>query len=635
MLGIQFKELVEELEESSKDNEAGYRIKVAILAALGYVYVIGVVALLVGALWLLALVMKDGRHLVLLKFAVPMALLALVGFRALWVRLDPPEGTALTRDEAPQLFTLLDRIRKRLKGPPIHHVVMDDEYNAAIMQLPRFGLLGGSRNYLIIGLPLMQTLSVEQFAAVLSHEYGHLSGAHGHFSSWIYRVRMTWQRILDALVSRPMWGSGVFLHFFSWYVPYFEAYTFVLARSNEYEADRAAADVTSTRTMAEALVQVEIGARFVSEHFWPKFFAGADKTPAPAFLPYTQLPLSLNVGLDGGDAQAWLKAALLQRTGIADTHPSLKDRVAALGEEAKVPEKPASSAARALLGPSFSGLVTSFDKAWAKRSLGEWGERHRESLALKDRAAEISAKAKAGASLNAAELHDFARACERYSSEEKAEGYYRRALEVAPDHHETHLALGAMMVKRRNAEGIAHLDKAIPGGGETAYAASAIASRFLREAGRDRDAERYETKMLAQEGRERAKEFNKVYLMPNDNLAPHGLGDKELGLCRATFKRLHRVHDVHAVRKILPGAGEPYLVLVVSPRVGLFEVAFNMALSVVNVHPKEDYSVADNVLKALRLPHPYSVFIDLYLEDGIEEKVKAVEGSCIFDQSDR
>src|SRR5688500_11412745 len=194
-----FRELVDELEESAQESEGGYRIKVALLAALGYVYVIAVVALLAAAIWMIALAMKDGKNLVLIKFAIPMAMLAFVGVRALWVRLEAPEGLTVSAEQAPQLFKLIGRVRKRLKGPPIHHVVMTDEYNAAIMQLPRFGLFGGSRNYLIVGLPLIQTLTVEQFAAVLAHEYGHLSGAHGHFASWIYRVRMTWARILDAL----------------------------------------------------------------------------------------------------------------------------------------------------------------------------------------------------------------------------------------------------------------------------------------------------------------------------------------------------------------------------------------------------------------------------------------------------
>ncbi len=634
MIEAQFRDLVDNLEVSAQESDLAYRIRVALLAALGYAYVVGVVALLLGATWLLLLAVKDGRHLALLKLAVPMALLAAVGMRALWIRLEAPEGMQVTRDEAPALFALLERIRGRLKGPPIHEVLVDEQYNAAIVQLPRFGLIGAGRNYLVIGLPLMQTLSMKQFAAVLSHEYGHLSGAHGHFASWIYRFRMTWERIREALHARPVWGAGVFLRFFDWYVPYFAAYTFVLARSNEYEADRAAADVAGTRTVADALVQVELGAHFFEEQFWPRFLAGAHKSPVPAALPYAQLPLSLGVGLHDMQAQAWLRAALHEETDVADTHPCLKDRLDALGEAPRVPARAEATAAHALLGPHLAKIVAAFDKAWAKSHVREWARLHRESRALKERAAAISAKARAGESLDAGEWYDFGLARERFAAPEKAEPYYRKALEVAPRHPESHLALGRLLLARRDAKGIGHLDKAIADGGDTALQASVLAARFLRESGRPRDAERYDARTMAHVSRERHKSVQRVLLMPDDRYAPPGLADKELSLCRAAFRRLPRVYEVHAVKKVLPGTGELHLVFLVTAKVGLFGLLWHMALSVVGLSPRQD-TLDEDVVKAVRLPMPFTVFLDVYQDDEVEEKVKAVEGSLIFDRDDR
>ena len=156
MIAGSFKELVEELEGAARESEASYRFKVALLAALGYAYLFAVVGALGWGTWLIIGIVKGGRHVVLLKFAIPMVALALVGLRSLWVRLDPPTGIQVTAKEAPQLFALLERIRKKLKGPAIHQVLVTEEFNAAIMQLPRFGLFGGSRNYLIIGRPMMR-----------------------------------------------------------------------------------------------------------------------------------------------------------------------------------------------------------------------------------------------------------------------------------------------------------------------------------------------------------------------------------------------------------------------------------------------------------------------------------------------
>jgi len=54
-----------------------------------------------------------------------------------------------------------------------------------VVQSPREGIVGWPRNYLLIGLPLMKTLSVDQFEAVLAHELGHVARGHGKVSNWI------------------------------------------------------------------------------------------------------------------------------------------------------------------------------------------------------------------------------------------------------------------------------------------------------------------------------------------------------------------------------------------------------------------------------------------------------------------
>jgi Zn-dependent protease with chaperone function len=630
MFELYYNELVEELEQSASENQRAYRVRVASLAALGYAYVVGVVVLLLWAAWLVFGMIHGGRSVVLLKLAVPLALLSLAGMRALWVRIEPPEGTVLTAEDAPQLFALLEKIRKKLDGPRIHRVVMDDEFNAAIMQVPRFGILGGTRNYLIIGLPLMQSLSVEQFAAVLAHEYGHLSGAHGKFSAWIYRVRMTWIRLFEALVERRMWGSTVFLAFFRWYVPYFQAYSFVLARANEYEADQAAADVAGARNAAEALVTVEVVARFLTERFWNTYMSGADKSPAPATLPYAQLPMSLNVGMDETDADLWLKAALLEQTGVDDTHPCLKDRLAALGETPAMPAKPATTAAKVLLGARHDAIVKGFDKAWAKRALREWTERHEESRKLRDEAAKISRKAKSGGALTAGEWTVFGQACQRFSDAGKAEGYFRKAIELAPDYPEAHMALALRLLERRDAAAVGHLDKVIAAGGNEAMHASTMAARFLRESGRPRDAERYDIKVMAQASRAQEKEAHEVYLLPNDNFASNTLTAKELGLCRALFRRMQRIASVHAVCKVMPGAGELHTVFLVHAKLSALDMALTTAMSFLNISPKED-GLAQRVVDALRMERPFTVFQDLYVEDEIGEKIRAVEGALVYE----
>ncbi|MGH2948011.1 MAG: M48 family metallopeptidase [Solirubrobacteraceae bacterium] len=184
-----------------------------------------------------------------------------VVLRSLWFRLPEPEGVAISREQAPALWDVVDETRKRLDAPRIHRLLLDDELNAGVVQLPRFGVMGPSRNFLLVGLPLLQAISAEQFKAVLAHEFGHLSGNHSRFAGWIYRLRRTYANLLHALKERRSRGIWLFRRFFEWYSPYFAAYSFALARQDEYVADRAAAEATSPTAAAGALVRVDLTGR--------------------------------------------------------------------------------------------------------------------------------------------------------------------------------------------------------------------------------------------------------------------------------------------------------------------------------------------------------------------------------------
>src|SRR5262249_54354082 len=147
------------------------------LATLGYGYLS---VLIVGLLCLIAvfgLMLKHAPALGVKLILLPGALLVVV-LRSLWVRLEPPAGEVLRRREAPGLFTRVEQLCRRLRAPRVHRVIVTEDFNAAVTQVPRLGVLGWHRNYLLLGLPLLKCLTVEQLEAVLAHELGHLSGGH-------------------------------------------------------------------------------------------------------------------------------------------------------------------------------------------------------------------------------------------------------------------------------------------------------------------------------------------------------------------------------------------------------------------------------------------------------------------------
>ena len=156
------------LEAFAEHNPGAYRLRVALLAVLGYAYLLAVVLFLL-AVELLILSSVRISYIAIKIVWIPLVLVGLV-LRSLWITLPVPDGMELEREQAPALFDLIDEVSKKLNGPKVHHVLVSDDYNASIVQIPRFGMFGWLRNYLVVGLPLLRALDPHHvLTVVLGH----------------------------------------------------------------------------------------------------------------------------------------------------------------------------------------------------------------------------------------------------------------------------------------------------------------------------------------------------------------------------------------------------------------------------------------------------------------------------------
>jgi Zn-dependent protease with chaperone function len=354
MTSDRFDLMVMRLEREAHRSPGLYRFRVALLALLGYVFIFLVLAFAVGLLGLLAFLVKfmilnmRGGSVGLLKILIPVILgvLAFIALtlQALWVRIPDPEGEEMTREEAVPLFQEIDRLRRELKVPRFHKVFLTDEFNASVVQVPRLGIFGWQKNYLTLGIPLLATLSPEQFRAVLAHELGHISGAHSRFGGYIYRVNRTWMQLAHAYEYEDHGGAVVFAAFFNWYAPYFFAYTFAIQRADEYEADKLAARVVGPAKIAEALIAGDLAIRRLME-----------RVPGP---------------VDQRTQQQWLNDAMEVQTDTGDTHPCLAARLRALGQSPIVPPPATESALLKYLGYKAPMLASRVGISLVVRSEG-------------------------------------------------------------------------------------------------------------------------------------------------------------------------------------------------------------------------------------------------------------------------
>jgi len=522
----QYEALVQRLEQQARLSPRLYRAKLGAMAMLGYGYIAGVLTLLLVAMALLALlaVQRSGA-VIALKLGIVLVPLIWAVVRAMAVRMEPPSGQEVTRAGAPELFACIDEVRAKACAPEAHKVLITDDFNAAVVQHPRLGIFGWPRNYLILGLPLMQALDLQEFRAVLGHEFGHLSGEHGKFGAWIYRLRAGWGRLTHALEQDDHWGKVLFVPFFKWYAPAFSALSFVQARRQEYEADQVAAAVSGERTAGDALIRVHLQSRFLNRKYWRSILQEADTKAEPDARPYAMLGMAFAQQRPEHEARNTLEAALKRRTGCDDTHPSLSDRLRALHMTPSVPAPIKTTAAQALLGPLAEQLATEFDAQWRQSVTAWWQGRHQYAIASRTKLAALTSSTE---ELSVDDAYSRAELTEELGNEASAREQLEALAVKAPDHAPTQFALGRLRLASDDESGIELLNKAMRLNPGAEQGGCALIVEYLQRHGRNEEARAHIDHLHTAGRRDHAARRERVELRVADTLLPHNLDEQQL-----------------------------------------------------------------------------------------------------------
>lgn len=571
MTNEDFSALVSRLEEQSRDGPRWYRVRVTLLAILGYGYV-GIMLILLTALSLATLASAIYLKAAALKIAIPILVVVGLVLKAMWVRLSPPEGRALGPRDVPALFEIIERLRRKLKAPRFHRVLLTGDFNAAVVQLPLLGMFGWHRNYLLIGLPLMKALTREQFEAVLAHEFGHLARGHARVSNWIYRLRMTWARLVSALEERQSWGTFLFRPFFNWYAPYFSAYSFPLARANEYEADATAARLVSPAALGQALTAVNVIGSYLGENYWPRIYSQADDLPQPRFAPFTELGGGLASDLkDESSVRKWLDQAIARATTVDDTHPGLSDRVKAIGEKPRFSPPAVGQAADRLLGEMLAGLTEEFDRDWREHIQPSWEQRHRDVQQARSRLAELDTLAAAapGGELALREAFERAQLTESVGpGPDPALEQFRRLHERAPGDPTVCLTLGLRLLARDDEAGFPLVEQAMREDEENILPGCEALRDYCWRMKREEEAHAWHKQLVERAELLELARKERAELHTRDVLEEHGLPEEAVARLRQQLQKIPGLRKAYLVRKRVEHlAHHPLYVLghVVSP----------------------------------------------------------------------
>lgn len=540
-----FDTLVFELEKKARLAPERYELQVLLLALLGNAF-FALVFLSILALFLASLALLMTFKWLALAAVLPLGLFLWTLIKALRVPIPAPAGLALEATQAPQLFALIEEVRTALGAPRLHKVLITEDYNAAVVQVPQLGMLGWYHNCLLVGLPLMKSLNHDQFKAVLAHELGHLSRGHGRLSNWIWRQRLRWSQLEQALEQDSTAGSLVLAAFLGWFAPRFNARSFPLARANEYEADAISVRLTSSRIAAEALTNVNVIASYLGERYWPAIHRQAEELPHPGYAPYSSMGSRFAAELDPASTELWLEQSLWRKTTSGDTHPALSDRLQAIGEPARLMPPAAGQSADLLLGNALATVAQAFDDNWRRSVLPSWQQRH--SLAQKGRRRlkELDQTCNRGATLPLADAYERALLTENIAHDYEAALQQFRDLQLrAPHDAQLALDLGGRLLARHDASGCVMLERAMRLDDTLAIQCCELLQDFCSRNARASEAEMWQARLA--DLHRRARECNELQMY--DCFGPHDLNRRELQGLVSQLGSLKGIRSAYLVRK--------------------------------------------------------------------------------------
>lgn len=255
-------------------------------------------------------------------------------------RFTPP-GPELLPETHPELFAQVRDVAASVGQAMPAEVYLVSDVNAWVSQ--RGGLMGiGSRRVMGLGLPLLQILTVSELRAILAHEFGHYHGGDTMLGPWVYKTR--------GMIVRTVHGLGEsFLRMpFLWYGKMFLRITHAVSRRQEYAADELASRAIGARPLTSALRTVHAAAS-AFDPYWgnevlPALNAGYRPALATGYARFLEakpvaeiVARSLDEEIKSGQSDPY------------DTHPALRDRIAAIAALPAGPDLPHDPPAISLL----------------------------------------------------------------------------------------------------------------------------------------------------------------------------------------------------------------------------------------------------------------------------------------------
>jgi membrane protein implicated in regulation of membrane protease activity len=298
----------------------------------------------------------------LLAWALVAVFCGLVTYRIIRFRPRLPAGVALERGQAPDLFGLVEDTAEQYGRMGVDRILITGGYQLDLIKTPRTALPAWSSCSLVIGLPLMQCLSSEQFGCQLVRRLGQFSKRTNPLLNWLFELRDIWPRYRSA----DAWADPAFLPvhlLFSVFAPVYTAVSTPAARLDELQADRYAVELCGDEEVLETITTDAVNRLFLHERYWPAIRKLGARKAAVITKTNTGIVRVLYAGLQDGNIEEWTVKAMSMEQQWNDPRPLLAQRLDNIGHvHARMQARTGESAAEDYLPASGQPLRAALDK---------------------------------------------------------------------------------------------------------------------------------------------------------------------------------------------------------------------------------------------------------------------------------
>jgi len=285
----------------------------------------------------------------------------LVSYRIIQFRPCLPAGVVLDREQAPDLFQMVDDTAEYYACGDIDRIVITGAYRLDIVSTPRQALPLASTHSLVIGLPLMQCLSTTRFNCLLARRLGQLSKRTNPLVNWLCTLRDIWPRYQVPAGETDV-GFLPVHQVFSLYAPLYKTVSTGAARLDELQADSYAMELFSDEEVQDAITTDTIYRLFLQEKYWPAIRKLGALDTAAITRSHAGMVTVLHAGLKAHTVEQWVDKAMAMEQLWDDPWPLLARRLENIGHvHARMDVHMSESAAEDYLAILHSDLEASLE----------------------------------------------------------------------------------------------------------------------------------------------------------------------------------------------------------------------------------------------------------------------------------